>query len=360
MRNTSFRLLLTGTMLLGLPLIGVSLTGESLSLFLEFPPLTQYVTKPSFSWPLFLIAASINLILIGGILILFFSYNRSEALHFNYKKTQFPKWGWFGIVIVAIGWFLAWTRMDWFSAFQRHTFTLPWIGYILVVNGLCFKRTSTCIMLENPKKFLLLFLYSALFWWFFEYLNRFVQNWYYVGIEDFSPAAYVIFASLSFSTVLPAVLSTNQYLHTFPALTSRLSRGFSFNISISKRFVIVTLILSSLTLSIIGIFPNQMFPIIWISPLLVFSSLQVLTGQPTIFAGIKTGDWRYIVLPALSALICGVFWEMWNIGSLAKWHYNIPYVHRFLIFEMPILGYGGYLPFGLECLVFGRVVLGES
>jgi hypothetical protein len=26
-------------------------------------------------------------------------------------------------------------------------------------------------------------------------------------------------------------------------------------------------------------------------------------------------------------------------------------VHRFEIFEMPVLGYAGYLPFGLECAV---------
>ena len=35
----------------------------------------------------------------------------------------------------------------------------------------------------------------------------------------------------------------------------------------------------------------------------------------------------------------------------AKWEYSIPYVHRFEIFEMPLVGYAGYLPFGLECAV---------
>jgi hypothetical protein len=29
----------------------------------------------------------------------------------------------------------------------------------------------------------------------------------------------------------------------------------------------------------------------------------------------------------------------------------VPFVHRFQIFEMPLLGYAGYLPFGLECLI---------
>jgi len=58
-----------------------------------------------------------------------------------------------------------------------------------------------------------------------------------------------------------------------------------------------------------------------------------------------------------------VFWELWNWGSLAKWTYSVPYVQRFQLFEMPLLGYAGYLPFGLECaLVMDLVarVLGRA
>jgi hypothetical protein len=47
---------------------------------------------------------------------------------------------------------------------------------------------------------------------------------------------------------------------------------------------------------------------------------------------------------------------MWNFYSLAKWKYSIPLVHRFAIFEMPVLGYAGYLPFGLECAVVAALM----
>jgi hypothetical protein len=62
------------------------------------------------------------------------------------------------------------------------------------------------------------------------------------------------------------------------------------------------------------------------------------------------------VAAAMAALICGGFWEMWNFFSLAKWKYSIPFVHRYLIFEMPLLGYAGYLPFGLQCAVVGSLL----
>ena len=63
-----------------------------------------------------------------------------------------------------------------------------------------------------------------------------------------------------------------------------------------------------------------------------------------------------MAIPALAALLCGFFWEMWNFHSLAKWIYQVPYVQRYPIFEMPLLGYAGYLPFGLECALLGMIV----
>ncbi len=61
----------------------------------------------------------------------------------------------------------------------------------------------------------------------------------------------------------------------------------------------------------------------------------------------KTGDYTLVAAYGLAALCCGFFWELFNYHSLARWQYAIPYVQVFHLFEMPILGYAGYLPFGL-------------
>lgn len=63
---------------------------------------------------------------------------------------------------------------------------------------------------------------------------------------------------------------------------------------------------------------------------------------------------------ALAALICGVFWELWNFCSLAHWEYTVPFVQRFELFHMPLLGYAGYLPFGLECLAVADLCLARK
>lgn len=64
----------------------------------------------------------------------------------------------------------------------------------------------------------------------------------------------------------------------------------------------------------------------------------------------RSFSWLLFIITALAGLICGFFWEMWNYYSLSRWEYVIPQVHGFQLFEMPLLGYAGYLPFGLTCV----------
>ena len=41
---------------------------------------------------------------------------------------------------------------------------------------------------------------------------------------------------------------------------------------------------------------------------------------------------------------------------MPKWVYHIPYVGEPKLFEMPVLGYGGYLPFALEVYAVVQMV----
>ena len=343
-------------MLLGLPLIGVFVAGFPVTRYLEFPPQSRYVQQAPFSWPaffviVFLIIASVLPPAIKGIQ----SYRKTPHPAATPTACPFPWWGWIGIFTGMIAWILAWTRFAWFAGFQAHTFSPLWFSYILVINALCLRRTGRCLMTERPGFFLLLFPASAAFWWFFEYLNRFVQNWYYVGVQ-FSPWAYFWYATLPFSTVLPSVLSTRQFLLG----AGWISRGYARTRPIELWHPVPAaagcLVLSAAGLAGIGVWPNYLFPFLWVSPLLIIIGLQTLMKERHLFSQTAAGDWRGAVAAVLAAIICGGFWEMWNYLSLAKWEYSIPLVQRLHIFEMPLLGYAGYLPFGLECAVIGDML----
>jgi hypothetical protein len=58
--------------------------------------------------------------------------------------------------------------------------------------------------------------------------------------------------------------------------------------------------------------------------------------------------------------MCGFFWEMWNFFSYPKWVYHIPFFDFLRVFEMPILGYGGYIPFALELFALYHLLNGFS
>jgi hypothetical protein len=344
-------------MLLGLPLLGVWLTGYAVQPYLQFPPQTRFVEHAPFSWKAFVFFA---LLILASVLALVIIGIRSWRKNVPQTDAQtagnaFPFWGWIGVFTGVISWILAWTRFSWFTPYQPFTFSPLWFSYIVVVNALCCRRTGHSLMTDRPGFFLLLFPVSGAFWWFFEYLNRFVQNWYYVGV-DFSPWSYFWYATLPFSTVLPAVLSTSRYLEG--AEWIRRAYGAVRPTRLSQPLPVggVVLLLSAVGLAAMGVWPNYLFPFVWVCPLLILICLQTLMKERHILSDMAAGDWSIAVAAVLAALVCGGFWEMWNYCSLAKWKYNIPLVDRFPIFEMPLLGYAGYLPFGLECLAIGRML----
>ena len=355
MKSMLIKLFFLALMLLGLPLLGIMLTNKPITLYLEFPPRTFYVHHAPFSWlvftccGLFIIAVILPFIIHG---IKAPSGKRVGPHH----SFAFPWWAWLGIIFGIIAWVFAWNRFQWFARFQVHTFTPLWISYILTINALTYRRTGHCILLDRTPHLLLLFPLSALFWWFFEYLNRFVQNWYYLGPE-LDPLEYFLYATLPFSTVLPAVTGTRDYLLGLSWPEAKFQNFLPLKVFSPKLLAWVSLLAAGGGLAGIGVWPNYLFSLLWISPLLIIVSFQALFKEHHVFSDLLHGDWRFVLSSALAALICGFFWEMWNYYSLAKWNYSVPFVHRFQIFEMPLLGYAGYLPFGVECTVIANMIL---
>ena len=343
-----WNLLVYAILLIGLPLLGGWLTDGAVHKYLTFPPRTHPHQPEPFFWIVFLgLTAFVFVIVTPFILKVFKS---SEEVPLLNKRSRFPIWGWAGLILLVAAWVVAWNRFPVLAALQKHTFSPIWLGYILVINALTFQRSGHCLLIDRAKYFLWLFPLSAGFWWSFEYLNRFVENWYYIGVDEFGAWEYFWYATLPFSTVIPAVLSTAQWLHTFPRLGLGLANAWRGSETTTSWMPIVFFVLGILGLIGISIWPTFLFPLVWIIPALLLIALQAFAGgDPLLISALKTGDWQRIWLLALAGLACGFFWELWNIKSLAHWVYAVPYVQRFEIFAMPVIGYAGYIPFGITC-----------
>ena len=83
----------------------------------------------------------------------------------------------------------------------------------------------------------------------------------------------------------------------------------------------------------------------------------ILTGHAHNYE--RFGRQRPVVALALGALVCGFFWEMWNVYAYPKWVYRTPGVQFWHVFEMPLLGYVGYPPFALELFALLHLVSGR-
>ncbi|MFP4194733.1 MAG: hypothetical protein ACLFMN_05470 [Desulfobacterales bacterium] len=351
------RFLILLIMLLGLPLAGIVIfTDRQISVYFKFPPEPGLIEHAQFSWPVFAGLAILILACLAPFAARAIRFFRQEQVRGNDSAEAFPFWGWAGILICAAAWFLDWTRFEWFAQYQAYPFPFMWLGYIITVNAACCKRTGTCLIREKPGFFLLLFPASSVFWWFFEYLNRFVGNWYYVGVEMPGPGQYIVYATLCFATVLPAVWSTAELLGSFSFFKKAYKNFLVISPGNPRLLATAVLGIGAAGLFFLGVFPNALYPLLWVSPLLIIVCFQVIDGMRHIFSPVRQGDWSSLVCFATAALVCGFFWEMWNYYSLARWEYSVPFVHGFKIFEMPLLGYAGYLPFGLECAAVGGIL----
>jgi hypothetical protein len=104
--------------------------------------------------------------------------------------------------------------------------------------------------------------------------------------------------------------------------------------------------------------PGTCFPFLWLSVYFILAPLNVWLKHRSLAEYTAAGDWRPVLALWIGGLICGFFWELWNFYSYPKWVYRVPFVDFLRVFEMPLLGYGGYMPFALELFALYHLVVG--
>jgi len=257
-------------------------------------------------------------------------------------SSALPAYAILGLVILLLSWALSWGL----SGLRTHLFFFPqWVGYCLLVSGIVQRRKGSCLLTRNPAAYLLLFLVSMPVWWLFEGLNIFTQNWIYLGREAFSGTDYFLYSSLSFSTVIPAVFSTAELIGTF-SWPKKLGKCPGFHLDSRRLWILHGSGWGMLILMIL--FPDKFFPVMWLSIFFIIDPLNARFRRPSLIKQLSAGKGQALVVFGAAALLCGFFWELWNLYAYPKWIYSIPYLDFLHVFEMPLAGYGGYIPFGWE------------
>jgi len=234
---------------------------------------------------------------------------------FTSRRRGWPAHGWLGLGLVVTFWILNWSL----SGLRSHwTFFPLWLGYCLTVDALVVARKGNSLLTRDPRAYAGLFLVSAPAWWLFELMNWRTQNWYYDGRHLFTNLQYFVLASFSFSTVMPAVFGAAELVGTFNWL-KRIKRG---RVIVPKRLTLLALFTTGCAMLVLTLsWPRYFFPFVWISVYLVLEPLNVWLGNRSLI-------------------------------------YQLPYANFLHVFEMPLLGYGGYIPFSLELFALYHLITG--
>lgn len=220
---------------------------------------------------------------------------------------------------------------------------IMWTGYILVVDGWVRQRKGTSLLSDFPGEFAILAVISIGSWVVFEGYNVILKNWTYIELPHNLVVRYIGYA-WAFATISPVMFLTYEALDIIlpgesPRTSPRLPDGVFW------AFVVF----GFLCLAVPLVWPSTwMTPLVWIGFAFFLDPINGRLGERSFLSEFFTGRFRSMPIMFLAGLICGVLWEFWNYWATTKWEYAVPYLGHIKLFEMPILGFLGFMPFAVE------------
>lgn len=259
------------------------------------------------------------------------------------KRGKLPIYGWLGLLLLLLAQWLLY-RGVW--PVQVYFTPIAWTAYLLIADSLVLAISGRSRMHDAPGRFFLTALLSIPLWLVFEAYNLRLANWTYVGVP-MSDAAALLGYGWSFATILPAIFETADLVEAFgwfkPAEPLCLSgTAESIMIAIGALCLILPIIIPARIAS-------YLFALVWVGFVLLLDPINRRLGLPSLLGDLAQGRRSRLYSLLVAGWICGWLWEFWNYWAAAKWHYTFPIFQHTKIFEMPLPGYLGFLPFALEC-----------
>jgi hypothetical protein len=232
---------------------------------------------------------------------------------------------------------------------KRYLTPLCWTGFILTVDGALAARGRSWLR-RAPAEMLLMAAISIPSWLLFEWYDRprFWQVgggelwWRYIGLPPWPERGlgYV----WSFATITPALLLLAQLLE--PAVGRLVGRGQTGRVP--RELMVGLAAVGGILAAIPLLWPSQHFAAdVWLAWPLLLEPLNRAWRRPSIVRDLEVGRRARALALLLSGLLCGLLWEAWNWQAAARWSYTVPFLGDVKLFAMPILGFGGFAPFGL-------------
>lgn len=272
----------------------------------------------------------------------------------NPVPHRFPKYGTLGLLLLLLmetavycGQSEVHRAFPWWRI-TRWTTPVCWWSYILIVDAWIYRRKGTSMLTARREFLALLCLLSIGFWCVFEAYNRLMPGWLYVNLAA-NEAVRFIGYGLSFATILPGIFLTCELLQSY-RIFERTGRGFgkfsdlTLNVStwIGVAFCVVPVFLP------VGV-RGYLWGLVWLGWMLMLEPINYRRAMPSLYRDWEQGEWTRTIQLLAAGGVCGLLWEFWNMWAFTKWVYIFPSGESAKYFEMPWIGFLGFLPFALDC-----------
>jgi hypothetical protein len=244
-------------------------------------------------------------------------------------RGRIPRFAWFGVFALLLA------TMAAEGGAVSAAIGLIALAVALFANADTERRTGTCLLTQRPGYFASLFAAGLAAGWLFHWLNLFLGVWTYPAAREAVP--FVLGQSLHYAVLLPALLSLRQWLASFPRVLGAVTRAEPLGeAAAAAQEGWILLLVAALALAGAALWADWVYPLTLSAPLLLAGALQQIRGRPTVLAGIATGDWSRILLPALAAVLLGLLIQGLNALLGPGWEVRLPLLGGPTLFGLPL------------------------
>lgn len=261
------------------------------------------------------------------------------------RRHNLPAYAWVGLAVLVAAEILMVRGIEPISMY----FTpIAWSAYILIADGAVFAVRGRSRLHDAPGEFGRTAMLSVPLWLIFEAYNLRLVNWTYVGLPS-EPIVLWLGYAWAFATITPGIFETADLIEALDWFVDVQPRVLSRAAELSIALVGTACLILPLVLP--KAIAAYLFGLVWVGFLFLLDPINKRLGLPSLLGDLAVGRTSRFWSLMISGWVCGWLWEFWNYWASAKWHYIFPIMQRSKIFEMPVAGYLGFLPFALECFV---------
>ena len=226
---------------------------------------------------------------------------------------------------------------------------IAWTGYIMFMDALIFRLSGSSYIMNRRLEFVWMLPWSVLCWLLFEAYDLYMNNWHYVGIPESLPI-YWLSSAWAFATIFPGILLTYEFIKHLKLFDNIRIKPWKLGQGMMRGYVVTGFFLVLLPFAFKSNVAAYFYAFVWSGYVFLLEPINERLGGKSILPDMRAGKPAKLLNLFTAGIICGFLWEFWNYWAHTKWIYTVP---GFLgegpkYFEMPIIGFLGFLPFAAE------------